>query len=237
MASREDMSLTEQWLDPNSSPPAPALMVTISVSPLYQWLNFVTRMIAPRDIPLLKLCLYPAFKSRREQEKANTIPELFHAIVNSDNPEYQQEVLYQFICALKVIGGKQRGRECIIELEKRGINVPKATDHTESKEFRFFQCLARVVREIESHHEDREKIKEACGRRLKKNPRHYEYIADMFRDIHEVQFVTSDDCTNLYELFGRCENGEQYTKIMSKYNEMERRFNHLNILCLDFIVN
>lgn len=220
MASREDTSITEQFVDP---PSTPALTVTTPISPLYHWLNFVTRMIAPRDIPLLKLCLHPAFKSRREQERANTIPELYRAMLNSDNPDYQQEVLYQFICALKVIGGKQRGRECVAELEKRGINIPKATDHTESEEFRFFQCLARVAREIDSDYEDRAIIAEACSRRLEKNHRHYEYVADMLRDLHEVQFITSDDCTTLKELFARCKNGENYTQIMTKYSELEGR--------------
>ena len=53
------------------------------IPPLYEWLNYVTRMLAPNDISLMKLCLYPTFKNRQERDRADTIPDIFHAMVGT----------------------------------------------------------------------------------------------------------------------------------------------------------
>ena len=122
------------------------------IPPLYEWLNYVARMLAPNDISLMKLCLYPTFKNRQERDSADTIPDIFHAMVGSDDPDSQQEVLCKFVCALRVIGGERRGDHCIKELERRGLGISNIGDNKESNsiDFRFFQCFARVARDIEA---------------------------------------------------------------------------------------
>lgn len=194
------------------------------ISPVRKWLLYVNGQIAHCDIPLLKLCLYPTFRSARERDEAKSIPDLFYAMKDSDNPHHQQAVLYAFICALKVIGGKRRGRECISELVRSGIDVPNCSEHEEPEDFHFFQCFARVARDVESDDEARSKICEAYGRRLERNYRNYGHVADMFKSIYEAQLVTPDDCTEFFELLQRCRNGDKYSSTMSKYSKKEGEF-------------
>ena len=117
--------------------------------------------IAPREIALLKLCLHQTLV--RDTSEASTASDLFHAMDGSDDLEQQQAVLYKSICALRVIGYKRRGEECIAQLKRMEIEVPQASDH---EEFLFFQCFARVAHDIESDNDARDKIKKAFSRRL-----------------------------------------------------------------------
>lgn len=209
----DPLAITEEKSDP-------AAVIPAQIPPICEWLQFVDNMIARRDIPLMKLCLYPTFKSWKKGSEAVDIQQIFRAMKNSDDPDCQEDVLYKFICALRVVGGQWRGNMCVAELESKGINVPKFENHEESKDFHFFQCFARVAREVESNYSDQQKLKEACGRRLKKNHRDYNYLADMFKEMYEAQKVTPEDYTEFYEMLERCEDGAEYTKIMDKYSTL-----------------
>ena len=206
-----DLTVTEQ------EPDIPAFALS-EISPIETWLEYVTRMLAFNDVLLLKLCLYPMFKNRSARDNAKHMSELFHAMIGSDDPKQQQTVLYNFVCALKVIGGKKRGINCIAKLTEVGIEVPKASDYQEDQEFRFFQCLARVARDIEDDKDARDMIKEAYGKKLEINHRNVEHIANMFTAIYEEQLVTPDECTEFLELLRKCKDGALYEAVMQKFD-------------------
>ena len=205
MASK--LSITEQKSD--------------KLSPIKIWLEYVSDNIARHDLPLLKLCLYPMFKSRMERDNATTASELFYSMVGATDKDLQQTLLYCFICALKVVGGKRRGMECVAELRRREIEVPVASDYVESLKFRFFQCFARVARDMEADDNSRNKMREVYGRRLRINHRKFEHIADMFTAIYEAELVTPDDCKDFCVQLERCEKGQTYISTMNKYTEFE----------------
>lgn len=225
MASRDPITIDAEMSDPAS---------VQSVPPIRLWLQYVDGMINRRDIPLMKLCLYPTFECGRNGSDAEDIHEIFQAMANSDDPDCEQAVLYKFICALRVVGGKRRGKMCVAELKSRGINVPNFENHDESEDFRFFQCFARVARDVESSPNDNNMLKEALGRRLKKSHHNFNCLADMFKEIYEVQFVTPEDCTEFCELLRRCEYGATYIATMNKYSTMRGTF-HVGRLhaCVD----
>ena len=214
MASKIDVTISEQ--EPNSSLERASMLVSSEIPPISKWLLYVTANIAPREIALLKLCLHPTLV--RDTSEASTASDLFHAMDGSDDQEQhvQQAVLYKVICALRVIGCKRRGEVCIAELKRMDIKIPEASEHEESYEFRFFQCFARVARDIESDDDARDKIKKAFSRRLKKNHHHYDHcaIADLFTDIYKAGLVRPDDCQEFLQVLNRCKNHSKYYSII-----------------------
>ena len=222
MASKIDVTVSEK--EPNSCLERASTLVSSKILPISKWLLYVTANIAPREIALLKLCLHRTLV--RDTSEASTASDLFRAMDGSDDLEQQQAVLYKFICALRVIGCKRRGEECIAQLKRMEIEVPEASDHEESYEFRFFQCFARVARDIESDDDARDKIKEAFSRRLKKNHHHYDHcaIADLFTDIYKAGLVRPDDCQEFLQVLNRCKKQSKYSYIMGKC-EVESTYN------------
>ena len=216
MASNVDVTIREQESD--SCLEQASKIVSSKILPISKWLLYVTANIAPREISLLKLCLHPTLV--RNTSEASTASDLFHAMDASDNlkQHVQQAVLYKFICALRVIGCKRRGEECIAELERMEIKIPEASEHEESDEFLFFQCFTRVARDIESDDDARDKIKKAFSRRLDKNHHHYDHcaIADLFTDIYNAGLVRPDDCQEFLQVLNRCKNHSKYSFIMGK---------------------
>ena len=222
MASNVDGTIGKQESD--SSLEQASKIVPTKLSPISKWLLYVTANIAPREIPLLKLCLHPTLV--RDTSEVSIASDLFRAMDGSDDLEQRPAVLYKFICALRVIGCKRRGDECIAELERMEIKIPEASDHEESYEFRFFQCFARIARDIESDDDARDKIKEAFSRRLKKNHHHYDHctIADLFTDIYQAKLVRPDDYQDFLQVLKRCKKRSKYSIIMEKCKD-ERTYN------------
>lgn len=187
------------------------------IPPLHDWLNYVERMLAPKDISILKLCLYPTL-NRSKLDNADMVPDVFHNMVDSDDPNSQQTVLCKFVCALRVVGN-ERSDDCIAELGRKGIDIPEIEDREESNStnFRFFQCFARVARDIESDENALKTVRKACGRRLKTNHRRYVHLADMFMEVYEAQLVVPADCDEFCRILRRCKNGANYIKTMTSY--------------------
>ena len=192
-------------------------VVPSEISPLSKWLKCISDKIAYSDIPLMKLCLYPMFRNRRAQDSATTVSELFHAMAGSDDRKQQEAVLYRLVCALKVIGGRRRGKECIAELKRRKIEVPKHSRHNEHRDFRFLQCFARVARDIELDDNARKRIKKAYDIKLGRNYRNFNNLADMFTVIYENQLVTPTRCDEFLRILGTCKNGDKYIATMKMY--------------------
>ena len=129
--------------------------------------------------------------------------DMYIKLASLENYSEHGRALQVFLFCLKAIGGSVRGKYCAKEA-RRSLNYHCTLDFSrESREFRFFFCLLKIVRRLPT--ECKEDILQNFGRSLNKNYRHYEgSLSSLFIELYQGGKVREDDTTELGDVLKTC---------------------------------
>lgn len=132
---------------------------------LNQWLHYVDSLLSPEAVEFLKLGLHSEFhRYYSEVEKLNKPSLLYHLLLKQRRDQSKYQVLQMFLHVLKGLGGKLRGnlviRKGFGEVSIYRLNDPGPFDTgNASSEFRFFQCLLKILTKVRKDRVLRDRVK------------------------------------------------------------------------------
>ena len=171
---------------------------------LGQVLTLFDKQIHEQGLERLKLILYPLVHWR-ELKLLKTPSEIYLKLASLERYSAEGKAMEMFLFCLRAIGGRVRGKYCATEARKMLQNNSVLDFSAESKKFRFFFWLLKIVRRIPA--ECKEVILHHFGRSLNVNHRYYEEsLSNLFIELHQGQKVHENDTKELEDVLKICKN-------------------------------
>lgn len=168
-----------------------------------RWLQYVDQQLSP-SVELLKLGLHSDLRHYySEAEKLDKPSQLFSLLLEKRQTQSESEVLRRFRHVIAGLGGKLRGslviREGFGRHSQYQLEDPGPFDvENASKEFKFFQCLLKIMIRAEQDVALCNKFKRKFSRRLNTNYRQFRHLPELFIQLYQGGIISPDD-TQLLE--------------------------------------
>lgn len=194
-------------------------------NPKFQlWLQYVDKQLSTEAVEFVKLGLHSEFHRRyTEVEELNKPSLLYDALLKQR--EEKSEVLQMFVHVLEGLSGKLRGNWVIKkgfgDLSAFKLTHPGPFDTAKaSKEFKFFQCLLRILVKARQNVDLHEHLKTKFSRDrfLGTNRRHIKYLPKLFIQLCQRGFLAPDDTHHLEQALTRDEAWE-CLQILNEYHK------------------
>lgn len=167
-------------------------------------LTLFDKQIHEQGLERLKLILYPLVHWG-ELKLLKTPSEMYLKLASLESYSAEGKAMEMFLFCLRAIGGSVRGKYCVTEARKILQNNSVLNFSAESKKFRFFFWLLKIVRRIPA--ECKEVILHHFGRSLNVNHRYYEEsLSNLFIELHQGQKVYEDDTKELEDVLKICKD-------------------------------
>lgn len=180
------------------------------------WLLYVDKQLSAEAVAFVKLGLHSEFRRCYTEVEGLTEPSLLYNVLLKQHRETSEsEVLRMFLHVLDGLSGKLRGKWVIrkgfgdnsaYKLENPGhFDAEKA-----SKEFKFFQCLLKILIKVRQDVDlsDHLTTRFSRDRFLGTNPRHIRYLPELFIKLCQRGFLAPDDTHHLEQALTRHEAWE-----------------------------